>query len=290
MSAERGAAPRSAVVTGASSGLGRATALALDRAGWRVFAGVRSRPAAAALRKDASGRLTPVLLDVTKPAQVAAAAAAVRRSIGAGAGLEALVSNAGIVAAVGPLEFTAADDIRRQLDVNLIGHLAVIKAFLPLLRAARGRILITGSVLGRIPLPLAGAYCAAERGLQAVADALRAELRPWRVSVSLVEASATRTSMMDKGARATVAPSMMRPPDIRNVYVPMIERGWADIRKLCRGREIAPERFASVVLKILAARRPRARYVVGAFKALARIYPLIPTRLVDARFHRVLIK
>lgn len=277
-----------AVVTGASSGIGRATALALDRAGWRVFAGVRTRRAAADLRKEASPRLTPLMLDVTKPAQVAAAAARVRAALGRTAGLDALVSNAGIMASVGPLEFTGADVLRRQLDVNLIGHVNVIRAFLPALRRRPGRIVVVGSLSGRMPLPLMGAYMAAEQALEAVCDVLRVELRPWRIPVSLVEASLVRTPIWAKGEKATVAPERMRPAAVRDVYARMMERGWSAMRRVYGRWNAPPERAAAVILRVLAARRPGARAGAGAFTRTVPFYRLVPARLVDAALGRIL--
>ncbi|MBN2206032.1 MAG: SDR family oxidoreductase, partial [Candidatus Aminicenantes bacterium] len=276
------------MITGASSGIGRATALALDRAGWRVFAGVRTRKAAADLGREASSRLTPVILDVTQPARVAATAAEIRASLGREAGLDALVSNAGIMAAVGPLEFTATDAVRRQLEVNLIGHLVVIKAFLPALRKRRGRIVVVGSLSGRMPLPLMGGYMAAEHALEAVCDVLRVELRPWRVPVSLIEASLIRTPIWAKGEKATLASRRMRPAAVGGVYARMMDRGWSAMRRVYGRWNAPPERVAAVVLRIMEARRPKARYGAGVFSGTVPYYRLVPARLVDAVLGRFL--
>src|SRR5262245_46623268 len=139
--------PRAFLVTGASSGIGRATALLLDRNGFRVFAGVRRSEDGESLRKQASERLTPVLLDVTDPRSIEAAARSVGDELG-GRALAGLVNNAGVDIA-GPLETSSLDKARLQFEVNVIGLLAVTQAFLPLLRQSRGRIVNLGSVLGR---------------------------------------------------------------------------------------------------------------------------------------------
>jgi NAD(P)-dependent dehydrogenase (short-subunit alcohol dehydrogenase family) len=272
---------KTVVVTGASSGIGRATALALDRAGFRVFAGVRTREAAESLRREASSRLAALRLDVTDADEVAAAAEEVRSAAGPEPELAALVSNAGIVSAVGPLEFIGTEAVRRQLEVNLIGHLTVVKAFLPLLRMSRGRIVVIGSGNGRMPLPLLGPYDAAEHALEAVCDVLRAELRPWRIRVSLIEPSLTRTALWEKGERATIKPDDMEPPDVRDIYARMIEKGWGLMRRMYRRSAAPPERIAAAVLKVLKSRRPKARYAVGPFSRLFRFFPLLPKRVLD---------
>jgi NAD(P)-dependent dehydrogenase (short-subunit alcohol dehydrogenase family) len=148
------------VVTGAASGLGRACALALDTAGYRVFATVRQEKAAESLRQAASAHLAPVMMDVTDEGAVAAAAAAVAEAIG-GTGLAGLVNNAG-GGVPGPIELIAPDDLRRQFEINVFGQVRVTQAFLPLLRQARGRIIHIGSVGGQITIPFGGALCAFE--------------------------------------------------------------------------------------------------------------------------------
>jgi NAD(P)-dependent dehydrogenase (short-subunit alcohol dehydrogenase family) len=161
------------VVTGASSGIGRATALELASSGFRVFAGVRREEDARALEDAAAGRLTPLFVDVTNPDSVASAAEFVKEAVGA-VGLSGLVNSAGIGEAW-PLEFVPLDDFRRQFEVNVFGHLAVTQAFLPLIRLAAGRIVNIGSVGGRITMPFGGPLSAPRHALVAVNDALRME-------------------------------------------------------------------------------------------------------------------
>jgi NAD(P)-dependent dehydrogenase (short-subunit alcohol dehydrogenase family) len=172
------ACPRShVVVTGTSSGIGRATALDLAAAGYHVYAGVR-RPADAPAPPPAGpGEITPLLLDVTDPVQIGAAADAVAAHTGA-AGLDGLVDNAGI-AVFGPPEIIPIEKFRHQLEVNVTGQLAVTQALLPLLRRARGRIVLIGSIGTRFTPPFTGPVSASKSAVATMADALRQELAPW---------------------------------------------------------------------------------------------------------------
>src|ERR1041385_2642776 len=159
------------VVTGASKGIGRATALLLDKHGFNVFAGVRSPADGQALQKEASSNLRVIRIDVADDEQIKAAAQEVAEVVGT-AGLAGLVNNAGI--AVGaPLEFVPIDELRRQLDVNVVGQVAVTQAFLPCIRQARGRIINVSSIGGRVAAPNTGAYYASKFALDAITDSLR---------------------------------------------------------------------------------------------------------------------
>ncbi|HEV2664213.1 MAG TPA: SDR family oxidoreductase, partial [Blastocatellia bacterium] len=188
--------PRAFLVTGASSGIGRATALLLDRHGFQVFAGVRRIEHGEALRQQASERLTPILLDVTDPHSIEAADRSVRDALG-GRALAGLVNNAGIDIA-GPLETASIANARLQFEVNVIGLLAVTQRFLPLLRQSKGRIVNIGSVLGRLAIPFMGAYSASKFALEGLTDALRIELRPWGIHVSLIEPGPVATPLWSK--------------------------------------------------------------------------------------------
>mgnify|MGYP005812392829 CR=1 FL=1 len=192
---------RSVLVTGASTGIGRATALRLDAAGWRVFAGVRREEDAEALRAAGSERLVPLTLDVTDADHLAAAAARVEA---AGEGLDGLVNNAG-VAIPAPLETIPIEDLRRQIEVNLIAQVAVTQALLPELRRARGRIVFIASIGGRIAFPLNGPYHAAKFGIEAVGDVFRQELRPWGLRVSIVEPGSIATPIWERGTTTAEA-------------------------------------------------------------------------------------
>jgi NAD(P)-dependent dehydrogenase (short-subunit alcohol dehydrogenase family) len=263
------------LITGASTGIGRATALRLDAAGWRVFAGVRKQEDAAALREAGSGRLTPLILDITDPGQIAAAAARVEAE--AEAGLDGLVNNAG-VAIPGPLETLAIDDFRHQIEVNMTGHVAVTQALLPAIRGARGRIVFISSIGGRVALPLTGAYHAAKFGIEAVGDVFRQELRPWGISVSIVEPGSIDTPIWERGERTA---DEIGTVERETLYGKAVEGYRKAIRETAE-RGIPPEKAAKAIEHALTSGRPRARYLVGAeAKVAARAKLLIPTRIFD---------
>ncbi|HEX6391422.1 MAG TPA: SDR family NAD(P)-dependent oxidoreductase, partial [Solirubrobacteraceae bacterium] len=176
------------LVTGAGRGIGRATATRLAASGWDVVAGVRRPEDGEALAATGGGRITHVQLDVTDAAQVAALDAALP------AGLDAVVNNAGI-AVSGPVEGIGLDDLRHQLEVNVVGQVAVTQTVLPRLRASKGRVVFVSSLSGRVATPMTGAYNASKFGLEGLADALRMEVRPWGIRVSLIEPAQTDTDM-----------------------------------------------------------------------------------------------
>src|SRR3954471_14417569 len=166
------------VITGASTGIGATCAAHLSSLGFRVFAGVR-KPEDAERAREAGHE--PLTIDVTDPESIRSAVEQV-----GDAPLSGLVNNAGIAVA-GPLEFIPIDEFRRQLDVNVVGQVAVTQAFLPALRRSRGRVVFVGSIAGRSALPFLGAYAASKFAVEAVTDALRVELRPWGIDVAVVE-------------------------------------------------------------------------------------------------------
>ncbi len=263
-------------MTGASTGIGRASALRLDAAGWRVFAGVRREEDAAALREAGSERLQPLHLDVTDAGQIAAAAESVASEAGE---LHGLVNNAG-VAVPSPLETIPIEDFRRQVEVNLTGQVAVTQALLEQLRGARGRIVFISSIGGRIAFPLTGAYHAAKFGVEAVGDVFRQELRPWGIGVSIVEPGSIDTPIWDRGER-TADEIGDRSPRREALYGRAIER-YREVVRQTAERGIPPEKVARVVEHALSASRPRTRYLVGIdAKVQARVRPLVPTPMWD---------
>jgi NAD(P)-dependent dehydrogenase (short-subunit alcohol dehydrogenase family) len=268
---------RSVLVTGASTGIGRATALRLDAAGWRVFAGVRKEGDAESLREAGSERIAPLILDITDGDQIAAAAARIDAEVKGP--LDGLVNNAG-VAIPSPLETMPIEDFRKQIEVNLSGHVAVTQAMLPAIRAARGRVVFISSIGGLIAFPLSGAYHAAKFGIEAVGDVFRQELRPWEISVSIVEPGSIDTPIWERGER-TADEIGGRSPRREALYGKAIESYRRVIRNTAE-RGIPPEKVARVIERALSARRPRSRYLVGIdAKAQARIKPLIPTPVWD---------
>jgi NAD(P)-dependent dehydrogenase (short-subunit alcohol dehydrogenase family) len=270
---------RSVLVTGASTGIGRATALRLDAAGWRVFAGVRREADAEALSRAGSDRLVPLMLDVTDTGQIAAARDLIA-STQDGGGLDGLVNNAG-VAVPGPLETLPIEDFRRQIDVNLTGQVAVTQAMLGSIREARGRIVFVSSIGGRIAFPLTGAYHASKFGIEAVGDVFRQELRPWGIGVSIVEPGSIDTPIWERGEAAADEIGERAHSAQEDLYGKAIE-SYRKVVKQLAARGIAPEKVAEAIEHALSAERPHARYLVGLdAKIQARLKPFIPTPIFD---------
>ena len=274
------------VISGASTGIGRACALRLDSLGFDVFAGIRKQADADALRARASERLVPVVLDVTDQQSIEAAARQVSDSVGE-RGLAGLVNNAGITV-TGPLEFLPLEEFRRQLEVNLIGQLAVTQSFLSLLRRDRGRVVNVSSIGGRVALPFLGPYAASKFGLEGLSDSLRRELRPWGIEVSVIEPGSVATPIWEKGVAAGDALLERVPPEGRSLYGDRI----ASLRKVAQAtadRGMPPEEVARVIEHALTADRPRTRYLVGRdAKMRGRIARFVPDRLFDRLIARAM--
>lgn len=276
-----------ALVTGASTGIGRATALRLVADGWTVLAGVRASAAGEALVSDAAAgsRMLPIELDVTEAEQVAAAARRVQE-LGAGAasvpgGLDALINNAG-VGVGGPLELIAAEDLRRQFEVNVYGQVAMTQALLPALRLARGRIVFISSIGGRVVTPFLAPYAASKHAVEAVGDSLRVELRSSGVQVALVEPGSVTTPIWDKG-RSDVE-SVQIPAELEQYYgrVPAaMKKALEDTER----RGVPAEQVAATIAGALAATRMRSRYIVGRD---ARLMLLARRLLPDAAYDRLI--
>lgn len=277
---------RSVLITGASTGIGRASALRMDAAGWRVFAGVRRDGDAEELQRAGSERLVPLRLDITDPEQIAAAGEQVAGAV-AEAGLDGLVNNAGITTPC-PLEALHLEDFQRLLAVNLTGQLAVTQAFLPQLRQAKGRIVFVSSVSARRAMPMLAAYAASKAGLNAVADGFRQELRPWRIGVSIVEPGAVETPIWDRGEGELDSALERSEVDAERLYGKLIA-AFRKLGKQALARRIPPERVAATIEQALTAGRPRPRYVVGLdAKSQAFAVRLVPDRLLDLGVARYL--
>lgn len=270
---------RSALVTGAATGIGRATALWLDSRGWRVFAGVRKEADGELLREAGSERLLPLMLDVTDAEQVVTAAERIGAEVGE-AGLDGLVNNAGI-AMPGPLEALPIDDFRRQVEVNLTAHVAVTQAMLPAIRTARGRVVFITSIGGLMAFPMFGAYHAAKFGLEAVGDVFRRELRPWGISVSVVEPGSIDTPIWARGDRQVEAFLAAASDEQKALYGKALA-AYREVGKRTAARGIPAEKVAAKIEHALSARRPRARYLVGAdARGQALAARILPDRFLD---------
>jgi NAD(P)-dependent dehydrogenase (short-subunit alcohol dehydrogenase family) len=271
-----------ALVTGASTGIGRATALRLAGGGWRVLAGVRGEGAAEQLRAAGAGGLVPVQLDVTNPEQIAAAAAQVEEE---GPGLDALVNNAGIGLG-GPVELISDEDLRKQFDVNVFGQIAVTRALLPALRRARGRIVFLSSIGGRMAMAFTAPYAASKHAIEAFGDALRIELRSSGVQVALIEPGSVATPIWDKSREE--AERVTVPPELAAQYGHVPAALAKTLEETAR-RGVPPEQVAETIERALRASRMRPRYLVGrdavAMLALRRV---LPDRAFDAVIRRAL--
>lgn len=268
---------RSVLVTGASTGIGRATALRLDGSDWQVFAGVRRPEDGESLRGEASSQLVPVILDVTEPDHIAAAAELIEKE--SEGGLDGLVNNAG-VAIPGPLETIPLEDFRRQLEVNLFAYVAVTQALLPQIRRAEGRIVFISSIGGRIAFPFGGPYHASKFATEAIGDVFRQELRPWGLKVAIVEPGSIDTPIWERGQRKGEEIEA-KSPQTSLLYGAAIEKFRKVIEDTAE-RGIPPEKVAKAISHALESSRPKTRYLVGLdAKVQARLRPLIPTPLFD---------
>ncbi|MBP88693.1 MAG: short-chain dehydrogenase/reductase [Planctomycetaceae bacterium] len=259
----------SVLITGSSTGIGEACAIELDRRGFRVFAGVRCEQDGQRLVQQTSSRLVPVLLDVTDANAIAQATQTITEAT-RDSGLAGLVNNAGITVAF-PLEFLPLDELRRQLEVNLIGPVAVTQAMLPLLRAAQGRIVNMSSISGRVAAPYVGAYAASKHALEALSDSLRVELRHFGVTVSLVEPGDVDTPIWQKSREAAnrLGDKMAEElsdrvsEEVKESYAADITAMRAATSSLAE-KAMPVERVVRAVVHALCSRRPRTRYPVGA--------------------------
>jgi len=267
------------VITGTSSGIGRACAIGLADAGFHVFAGVRKDADGEALRHATSGTLTPIFLDVTDPVAVQAAAEEVARTVGRD-GIAGLVNNAG-VGVTWPMEAIPTDLLRRQYDINVFGQVMVIQAFMPLVRLAAGRIINIGSIGDRLTMPFGGALTSSKWAFASITEALRLELRPWGIHVVLIEPASIHTEAVDK-MQADADQTLAQLEDIQR------ER-YADAYRSMTRSALARERtgssptvVATSVIHTLTTKKPKTRYLVGKHaRALAFIARWAPDPLFD---------
>jgi NAD(P)-dependent dehydrogenase (short-subunit alcohol dehydrogenase family) len=239
-----------------------------------VLAGVR-KPG------DAPAGTEEVLLDVTDDEQVRAAAAGVGE-------LHGLVNNAGIAVAA-PLEAIPIDELRRQLEVNVVGQVAVTQALLPALRRARGRVVFVGSIAGRSALPFLAPYAASKHALEAIGDALRIELAPSGIEVSVVEPGSIATPIWTKGAAIADEIQSRVPAETLALYRDRMD-AFRRAAAAAGRRGIPPERVAEVVEQALTADRSKTRYLVGRDAKLRAAFERLPDRLRDRVYERVLLR
>jgi NAD(P)-dependent dehydrogenase (short-subunit alcohol dehydrogenase family) len=265
------------VVTGASTGIGRATALFLDRKGYRVFAGVRKRADAESLAEEASDRLTPITIDVVNERSIASAREEVQSAVGED-GLVSLVNNAGVGGGGGPIEHMDLDDLRDALEVNLIGQVAVTQAFIPLLRQAKGTIVFIASIGGRVASPFMSPYNTSKFGIEALGESLGHELRPWDIDVVVVEPGSIDTEIWGKGAEMIRDRVSRMPEAAHRLYGRQLGR-FGEVIKETTGRGIHPDKVAAVIHSAIRSDKPKHRYLVGIdAKVAARLKGTLPDR------------
>jgi NAD(P)-dependent dehydrogenase (short-subunit alcohol dehydrogenase family) len=248
------------LVTGTSTGIGRTTALQLDRLGFSVFASVRNERDAQALSSEASGKLTPVLMDVTDQGSIDRAKEQVSQVVG-DAGLAGLVNNAG-VGFVTPLEFVPLDELRWMFEVNVFGLLAVTQAFLPLLRQGRGRIVNVSSTASLFVAPFHGPYSASKLAVNGLSDALRLELKPHGVQVSAVVCGSIQTPIWEKGDLLVDRITKSFPSQAMELYGEPYRRLRAYFSRIGKAG-VPPEAAARKIIHALTASRAKNTYYVG---------------------------
>ncbi len=270
---------KNVLITGVSTGIGRATAEDLLQRGYRVFGSVRKPADADRLASELSSAFTPLLFDVTDEAAIGVAAEQLTQEIG-NEGLAGLVNNAGIAVA-GPLMLLPLAEFRQQFEVNVIGVLAVTQAFLPLLGAQTpqtrppGRIVHISSVSGTITYPFLGAYAASKRALEAIADAMRRELMVYGIEVSVVAPGSVRTPIWDKAEQIDMSP-----------YAGTVYEAAGKVvqeQAVARGRSGLPiEVVVDAIRHALESPRPKTRYVLPRSRLMGWMIPrLLPARAFD---------
>ncbi len=273
-------ASRGAVlITGGSTGIGKACVAELLKRGYHVFAGVRDEHNLAVMAEMASPALHPVIIDITRQDSIDAAVKEIRAALG-DMPLVGLINNAGLVVS-GPLEFLPLDDLRMQFEVNVFGHIAVTQAFAPLLRAARGRIINISSITGRFTAPFIGPYSSSKFALEALSDALRMEMRGSGVKVVIIEPGSIATPIWEKAIIAGDQRMLKMSREALDIYAERM-LAFRAIAKNTGEHGASPQLVSNVVCKALSVAKPKARYVVGRDAQLARFFlrPL-PDRIKD---------
>lgn len=267
-----------AIVTGASTGIGAATARELARRGFHVLAGVRRDQDGDAIR---GAGIEPLILDITNPDHIQALVAQVSDDP-QGRAVRALVNNAAVQANV-PIEAFAIDEWRRMFEVNLFGQVAMVQALLPALIRSKGRVVNISSVGGKVAMATYGPYAATKFALEAVSDSLRRELTPVGVGVVVIEPGAVRTEMLGRAiATAGELVSAMTPEQSER-YGALVHAVNAQAVSSTKSG-LPAEAAAKVIAKAVTARKPRTRYTVGREAAMIRWLPFLPDRTLDRIF------
>lgn len=274
--------PRAVVITGCSSGIGRATALHLSRLGYLVLATVRKESDADSLRREAGdSELVPIFpLDLTRPEEIAAALSAMRRELESRRveGLYALINNAGS-GAIAPVELMEPELLRRELEARLVGPVSLLQGLLPQLRLGKGRILwVTTPAL--LPIPFIASIHVPDFGANGLIRTLAVELKPWRIPTIMIRCGGIRTAAVERSARDLEAALRTWPKERLALYVERLRKEQRELSKF-DSKRTEPQRVAETVAKALAARRPRRRYRVGHLSGFAAFLEALPQGFVD---------
>ena len=269
---------RAVLITGAGSGIGLATARDLADMGYKVFGTCLTDAELAQAKAEEIPDIHWLMMDISDPASIQNAFVAVSATI-SDQGLDGLVNNAG-VDIPGPLEFLPLDAFRKQLEINVVGHLAVTQAFLPLIRRARGRIVFTGSIDGRAVTPFQGAYGTSKHGIEALADVLRMELSDWGIWVSVVQPGDIATPIWRKSLDLAEQMRAQLPEQAHEFYGPTMTAALSTARKMSQ-RAAPPQTVSKAIVRALTASKPRARYMVGWDARLRLALEILPSRWLD---------
>jgi len=275
---------KTVLITGSSTGIGRASALRLEKEGFQVFAGVRKSSDGDALKNASSGSLIPVILDVTKLESIAKAVETVSEKTNGE--LYGLMNNAGISAGL-TVELTPISVLRDVLEVNVIGFFAVTRAFLPLLRKSSGRIVNTASVSGLTALPGMSVYASSKYAVEAISESMRVELRPFGISVSVLEPGVIATGIWKKATAKAVDIISNANPEIFKLYAPLILFYKNNIEKQ---KYLPPEAVADRVYHAFTAKKPKYHYVVGNDAKFLAFIESLPERIRDWIIYKSMYK
>ncbi|HEY6882095.1 MAG TPA: SDR family oxidoreductase [Polyangiales bacterium] len=274
---------KTVLISGASTGIGEATSLALAERGFRVIAGVRQRRDGERLERSAKGSLTAVRLDITDADSIASVRSLLEPLVGE-SGLWGLFNNAG-TSVSGPLEFTTLERIRFQFETNVFGQIALTQAMLPMLRKARGRIVNNTSMTGKVAIPMSAPYAASKHALEAISDALRIEVAHQGIQVSVIEAGAIATPIWSKGLDQFWDEFKALGPTAHTLYQRLFEQVHYSGRFHAL-HAVDASHAVDAVYHALTAPRPRTRYVVGPdARLLLAMKWLLPDRWMDRAFH-----
>ncbi len=263
------------LITGTSTGIGKSCALQLDKAGFKIYAGVRKQADGDNLKKMASDKLIPIILDVTDENSINKAASIIEKDTGHE--LYGLVNNAGIGLG-GALEVTPVDEIKKLMDINIIGLLAVTQAFIPMLRKSKGRIVNIGSTSSMLAFPGASAYCASKFAVRAITDSLRIELKPFDMKVILVAPGAIESEIWAKGKAYKEKLRKTISPEISQLYAPLIKFGKKINDEM---KKIPADEVAKDVAHAFTSAKPKSYYIVGKDAKGAAKAAKFPKGLLD---------